>query len=1034
MINKKIKKLTAYILCAFTLFTSEPLVYAAAIQNPVSEMYVDQGDATDDNPQIQTSESNMDSDVDSAGVDLGYIFESLTEQDKNVFIQLGNESDILSDLILTVLDDDTRMEVEAYEIIQNVASFHLNKDTSLIEISGKINGASFNKDLRTLDNEEGQQVPNIIEEKQDAGEEDIDEFVASNVQIDINAISEAAQNSSENTSQSLIESKIAKKPVVVIDPGHSKASPGTYKTWNGITYREEELVMKVSRYAKEALEQYGNVEVYLTRDETTSPSIEERVKFASEKGASLLVSIHLNSAGTTNETTTTANGVEAMVAKIGTYNPANAVAGQNLATTILKELINLGFNDRGLVVKEGDGNYTDGSKSDYFGIVRYGQQLNVPSIIVEHGFLNNESDFKNYLSTETGLKKLGEADAKGIAKYLGLDLKEGWNTDSNGNRYYVKDGAKLKGWQVLDGKTYYFDPEGRTLTGTPVIDGKKYWFGGMGEQLTGWLNLMGMRLYFDSNEGGAAVNGIKVIDGSKYLFDANGVRFEGNGTPTYNGKKYYLVNSILQTGWLQLGSWKLYFDPLDEGAAVVGMRVIEGKLSYFDSDGIMGPIPSGMFVVDGKKYYVISTGKVYTGWLQLTADWRLYFDPDDGGAAATGLYTIGSKTYYFDSNGVMLKSFMSVINGKKYYFTDNGSAYTGWLQLTPDWRLYFDPGDGGAAATGLSVINSKTYYFDSNGVMAKSFMSVINEKKYYFTDNGSAYTGWLQLTPDWRLYFDPQNGGAAVTGFKDISSKTYYFDTNGVMQRSGMPIIDGKKYFVNNDGSFYKGWLQLTKDWRLYFDPDDNGAAVTGTKEIDNTVYQFNVDGILIETGYITAKDPLNGRSYKLEGRYLTDPQIGTDITEDEFLAAVLYTEAGNQGLAGQAAVAMTILNRSENGSFPTTLSFVIYQQQQFEVARNGALTKYLKAFRDNDTKTLNDLKKAESAEAVQEARKIMKAYKKDGTVRTISGITLPSGKTDFNYLYFMTPAAFDKLGLDKVECSTMTYKDHIFFEKWVKA
>ena len=37
---------------------------------------------------------------------------------------------------------------------------------------------------------------------------------------------------------------------------------------------------------------------------------------------------------------------------------------------------------------------------------------------------------------------------------------------------------------------------------------------------------------------------------------------------------------------------------------------------------------------NGKKYYVLENGRYFSGWIQLTADWRLYFDPNDACAAA----------------------------------------------------------------------------------------------------------------------------------------------------------------------------------------------------------------------------------------------------------------------------------------------------------------------------------------------------------------------------------------------------------------
>lgn len=1057
----------------------------------------------------------------SLTLDAGYIFEYATDDGKDVFIQVAaDETDELRDPVLTIHNNGQKKNIYTGEVIGNVVGYHLEEDDDLINISGVINGVPFICELQTLDAGEGETIPdenlNIIG---DSVEEDaeIEPYIITDMDVNDDAISEELEDFARTNK--LRTGTQQGNLVVVIDPGHSRKSTGTYKTWDGVTYHEEELTMKIARYAKNALEQYGNIQVYLTRDENGDPSIYDRVKFASDKGAALLVSIHLNSAGSVNEQETTANGVEAMVAKIGSYNPGNAQTGQDVAKAILEELVNLGFSNRGFVFKMGNSEYEDGSQADYYGIVRYGQELNIPSIIVEHGFLNNESDFRKYLSTDAGLKSLGEADARGIAKYLDSTVNdEGWSVDSRGDWYYIKNGEKLTDWQIIEGKHYYFYNDGRAATGTSVIEGKKYWFGGDRSQQTGWLDLMGMKLYFNPNEGGAAAIGVCEINGKKYLFDDNGVRFEGDGTPIYNGKKYFLAKSILQTGWLRLGNWDLYFDPDDDGAAAVGQRHIDGKLYNFDSNGILIPPSSGMFVWDGKKYYVLSDGKYYSGWLQLTSDWRLYFDPNDNFAAATGLRKIGEDVYYFDENGVMLQSIMPVIDGRKYFVTDNGKTYKGWMQLTPDWRLYFDPDNGGAATTGFKKISDKIYYFDENGIMFTEGMPIIDGKKYIISKEGWIHTGWLQLTSEWRLYFDPLDNGAAVTGFNTIGSKTYYFDSNGIMNTAGMPVIDGKKYMVNADGSLHKGWLQLTPTWRLYcnpedngailtgfqqvqgksyyfdengimaigfkkilgksycfdgsgvmyagatpiidgkkyafdgngvqffgwielgnyrfyFNPEDNGAAVTGYIEIDNIVYRFNADGILIDSQvrYVSAKDPVNGKTYQLESTYISDPQIGSDITEDEFFASVLYTESGDQGFAGQVAVALTILNRVESSSFPDSLCFVVYAANQFEVARNGTLTKYLNAFKEKDESTLTWLKKSQSLEAVQEARKIMRLYKESGKKRVVEGFTMPEGKDDFSYLFFMTPAAFEKLGLDSEKSNSTIHNGHIFFEKWVK-
>lgn len=170
-----------------------------------------------------------------------------------------------------------------------------------------------------------------------------------------------------------------------------------------------------------------------------------------------------------------------------------------------------------------------------------------------------------------------------------------------------------------------------------------------------------------------------------------------------------------------------------------------------------------------------------------------------------------------------------------------------------------------------------------------------------------------------------------------------------------------------------------------------------------------------------------------LEGTFITDPQIGTDVTEDEFFASVVYAEAGNQGVPGQTAVALVILNRLYNDSYANTLSYVIYQKTHFEVARNGSLTKYLTAFKNKDESILKYIENAKTMEAVQAAKSIMNDYLNNGTPRKIEGISSEYNIGDFGCLYFVTPAAFERQNLDPVKCETFQYKNMIFFNKWIK-
>lgn len=82
------------------------------------------------------------------------------------------------------------------------------------------------------------------------------------------------------------------------------------------------------------------------------------------------------------------------------------------------------------------GRRAEGSFDDYYGILRHAYNNGMPSIIIEHCYLDSEKD-KEFFQSENGLDKLANADAKGIAAYYGL-------ADFNGTKVKAKH-AKVFG-------------------------------------------------------------------------------------------------------------------------------------------------------------------------------------------------------------------------------------------------------------------------------------------------------------------------------------------------------------------------------------------------------------------------------------------------------------------------------------------------------------------------------------------------------------------------------------------------------------
>lgn len=79
------------------------------------------------------------------------------------------------------------------------------------------------------------------------------------------------------------------KTIIVLDPGHGGIDDGAIGS-SGV--REKDLVLQFTKDVREALKENQNFEVLMTREDDTFISLDERVAFAREKGAQLMVSFH----------------------------------------------------------------------------------------------------------------------------------------------------------------------------------------------------------------------------------------------------------------------------------------------------------------------------------------------------------------------------------------------------------------------------------------------------------------------------------------------------------------------------------------------------------------------------------------------------------------------------------------------------------------------------------------------------------------------------------------------------------------------
>ena len=508
--------------------------------------------------------------------------------------------------------------------------------------------------------------------------------------------------------------------VVALDPGHDSSHAGA--SANGV--REEVLTLKIAQYCKAELENYAGVSVYMTRTSAACPhpggssakDIEQRVADAAKAGASIYVSIHLNSS-----TSSSAKGAEVIYPN-SSWKPQVGSDGKRLAELIEDELVGIGLERRAIYSKNttiGE-TYEDGSISDYFTVQISAKEHGIPGIIVEHAFVTNSSDVNNYLNNEAGLKKLGVADATGIAKYFGLE-KEGWQKDSKGWWYQSGSGYLKNQWALINGNWYYFDSDGYMRTGWQKISGSWYYLGDTndGAMKTGWQKISGSWYYLGDANDGAMKTGWQKISGSwYYLGGAN--------------------DGAMKIGWQKIsGSW-YYLGDANDGAMKTGWEYINGFWYNFGKAGD-GSMKTGWYKPNENWYYLggAEDGRMQTDWKKIDNSWY-YLGGTDDGYMRTGWQKLGGVWYYLgDANDGAMKTGWQKISGSRYYLggANDGAMKTGWQKLGDVWYYFGDRNDG-SMKTGWYVIDGKKYYFDQSSGIMQTGWKQIEGAWYYFDDNG----------------------------------------------------------------------------------------------------------------------------------------------------------------------------------------------------------------------------------------------------------------------------------------------------------
>ena len=217
------------------------------------------------------------------------------------------------------------------------------------------------------------------------------------------------------------------RPVIVLDPGHGGIDNGTAAPSGE---NEKDLVLAFAKSLRERIEKSGKYRVVMTRDDDTFIPLAERVKVAREHAAALFVSIHADAlpkregeAHGATIYTLSDRASDAEAEKLAdSENKADAIAGIDLTeepTEVADILIDLtqretrAFSSRFAKVlmqemKTVARMHKHPLKSAGFRVLK---AHDVPSVLVELGYVSNKNDLHNLVSPDWRDKTAGSVNA-----------------------------------------------------------------------------------------------------------------------------------------------------------------------------------------------------------------------------------------------------------------------------------------------------------------------------------------------------------------------------------------------------------------------------------------------------------------------------------------------------------------------------------------------------------------------------------------------------------------------------------------------
>ena len=243
-----------------------------------------------------------------------------------------------------------------------------------------------------------------------------------------------SENSEQKEKSAIIENK---EFVVVLDPGHGGKDPGAEASG----YRESNLMLELAAAVKESLIRNTEFKVVLTRNEDVFLSLDDRITIAKQSGADLFISLHADAVieGEASGTTVyllSENATDKMSAQLASRHDRSEILRDvdlsGIDSQVASVLIDMARQETkprneaiaSFILQVFKEQITElSSKPLRYAAFSVLKSPDIPSILIEAGFMSTPSDLQN-LTTPEWRVEFADALSEAISRWQIKDKQQ----------------------------------------------------------------------------------------------------------------------------------------------------------------------------------------------------------------------------------------------------------------------------------------------------------------------------------------------------------------------------------------------------------------------------------------------------------------------------------------------------------------------------------------------------------------------------------------------------------------------------------